>query len=442
MKEMKYRKKMKRSGGWAILMVAQAAALAMGRAEVGKAEEGGGSLTVYLSQFQAEYYGEGIQEFRELYPEVNLELAAYSMTEPLSSSEKVKTELMAGKGPDLLLFSSLGLDDVHKLLAAGAFAPLDEFMTPERGWEAEDYVETVIEGGRFDGTQYVIPLNYRIPLVLASEEGLQEIGFDTAACRDTVSFLQETASLYGKEYSDQILAEPGCFSIFPQQLNGDFLDYKGGELGVNREELRAACEAYRQIFEEDTYGADYLDLSWYGKGTALLERKAYLDGESGIDMLLQNAVAVAGAETPVMLPFLSEEGTTAAISEYAGIRATSENKENAWRLLQILLGEKMQRQAAFGTPYIPVRKSVVEEDIWDKLDEIIESGKTEMTVGDPGQEFVEEYLNYLTAPGRAVFFSSLAREFIVTMIPYFEGEEEYEECLEEFENYARIYLTE
>lgn len=420
------------------LILAGLAALALGGAAAGK-EEG---LSVYLSEYQAKYYGEGIQSFRETYPEVELELVTYSMMEPLSSSEKVKTQLMAGKGPDLLLFSSLGLDDVHKMLAAGAFAPLDEYMTAENGWNGEDFVDKVMDGGRFEGTQYVLPLNYRINLMLASREGLEEIGFNLSACGDTVSLLREVAALFDKEHEEQILAEPGWFSAFPQELDGDFLNYRKGELGVDREELRAACEAYSRIFEEDNYGDSYMDLSWYGRGTAILERRAYISGGSSITALLQDAVAIAAEETPVLLPFLSSEGTTAAISEYAGIRATSENQQNAWNFLMILLSEDMQKKSAAGTGYVPVRKSAVESDVREKLNEAVVSGEAEMAVKEPPEEFTEEYLQYLMSPGRAVFFNSLARDFISTMVPFFEGESGYEECLEEFERYAKIYLTE
>ncbi len=41
-----------------------------------------------------------------------------------------------------------------------------------------------------------------------------------------------------------------------------------------------------------------------------------------------------------------------------------------------------------------------------------------------------------------MFPNDLSRKFIERMLPYLEGEGEYEDCLKEFENYAGIYLTE
>lgn len=114
-------------------------------------------VSVSLSEDQLEYYAEGLGEFQSLYPEVTLEVESYSMNDLMSSSERIKTQLMSGKGPDLLLLNSYGADDVYKIMKAGVFAPLDEYMTEENGWQEKEYVETVIEGADLPEANILCP---------------------------------------------------------------------------------------------------------------------------------------------------------------------------------------------------------------------------------------------------------------------------------------------
>lgn len=426
-----------------VLTVVFAALLIAGGSQAVQAEETGGSLTLYMSSEEEQYYMAGIEEFRETYPEVELVIDSYGMNDLMSSAEKVKTQLMAGKGPDLLLMNSYGNDDVYKLLAAKVFASLDEFMTEENGWNREDYADTVIDGGRFEGAQYVMPLSYQVRLALASGEGLLEAEFDMDACVDTLSVMQETAKLYDLEYSNRILADLAQFMIFPQLLNDDFLDYSTGSLGVDNQELREACEAYARMYEEEVE-ENLGELAYYGYGKDILDHQAYICVPNGIDIFLMAATAIASEETPVILPLgRRDEGAAAVVMKYAGIRANSENQQNAWNMLRILLGEEMQRAAAEKTGYVSVRKSVLETDIQEKLKKALTDGREYTDVADPGSEFLEKYKNYLMNPGRSIFVSNLAAEkFYNSMVPFYAGEADYEECLAEFQEYVKIYLSE
>ena len=402
-------------------------------------------LSLYINEYQKSYYKEGIEEFRETYPDVELELVTLGMTEPLSSVQKVKTEMMAGEGPDLLLFSSLGIDDVNKYMAAGAYAPLDEYMAADKEGDSDAYVSKVMEGGQFNGKQYVMPLNYSVQVILSSQEALEEAGFDIAACTDMLSIMQQISALYETDYKYQILADCSMFIFFPQQLKGEFMDYATGKIGTDRKELRAACDAYQNIFYEDSHADSLMDQGYYSHGTSILDRKAYIAAMSGgLTVSLQQVAAISAKETPVLIPITKGDGKPIAqIREYAGIRANSENKENAWNMLRILMSENMQTQMAGAYNAAPVFKSAIDAQIQESIEEAVSDGAKEgVETGPIDEQLKEKYLDYLKNPGTAMFPNDLSRKFIERMLPYLEGEGEYEDCLKEFENYAGIYLTE
>lgn len=408
-----------------------------------KADENS-SLTLYMSEEQEHYiYAKALEEFRQTWPEVELNVITYSMDEMMADPVRMKTELMAGGGPDLLLFNSWGTDDVYKLLAAGVFAPLDAFMTPENGWEEASYVMPVVEGGRFDGTQYVIPLNYDLRLGIASREGLEEIGFDLGACTDTVSVLKEIAALYDADYSDRILADGAQLMSFPQHLGDSFLNYEDGEIGVDQAVLQEACTAYCRMYEEELDNI-FGEFRYYGYGKDILERRAYVAVPIAMEGYLSAAAAIAAQDTPVILPFCTSGGKLLAeVRLYAGIRANSENKQNAWNMLRLFLQEEMQSTLASYTSYIPVQRAALEAAIEENLSEVMEGGREMLEIGEPGAEFLEEYKKMLTEPDGSIFLSDLtAQKFFSAMEPFYAGDADYEECLAEFEEYVKIYLTE
>lgn len=402
------------------------------------------SLTLFLGSDQESYYAPGIEEFRQKYPEVELTVEVYSLNELVFSQEKIKTQLMAGEGPDLLLLDSMGTDDVEKLLKSGVFAPLDTFMTEENGWDASQYVMPAIEAGRFDGIQYVMPLNYRMPMFLSSKEALEEIGFSMEAAQDTGSLLQEISSLYEKEHKDRILLEASGLMPFPQFLEGKFLDYEAGTIGLDSQALQNACEAFKNLHLE-TQETSLGEGGYYGSGVKILEREGYLTLPTGIDTMLMPASAIAVQETPVLLPLRAgKEGAVAEVAQYAGIRANSENPEAAWKMLEILLGEEMQKAAAQVSITMPVLISAQEAKKETAVSQTLEDAKAEgVQAVSPGEDFLEEYWNILRNPEKVIFANSVCMlEFYSRMLPFYEGQGTYEDCIQDFESYIQIYLSE
>lgn len=102
--------------------------------------------------------------------------------------EKLRTEIMAGKGPDVYLLESdqdniaevrsYLLENPYQAMQSGALAPLDEYMEGDTYWENSTYNEAFLKAGRFDGRQYIIPLS-GYWFVLAQKSGIDEMEGDT-----------------------------------------------------------------------------------------------------------------------------------------------------------------------------------------------------------------------------------------------------------------------
>lgn len=405
------------------------------------------SLSLLLNTAQEDQYAEAIARFREEYPEVDLEVEVYNESETglLQGMNQVYTELMAGKGPDLLLGYNYGIGDIYKMMKAQVYAPLDEFMEADERWKEEDYVKAAVESGRFGGNQYVMPLTYEAYLVITSEEAMRDAGISEEDCADVLSFMKAVSGLYETDYSERILADGGQLVDFPMILGKEFLDYEKGGIAVESQILEEACSAYAAMYEEDmNYPDTYAESGNFGMGTAITERRAYCFVPVGISGGLHASVAIAASETPKILPLRNSEGEAMGrIMAYAGIRANSKNKQNAWNLLRILMSEEMQKKQSRLMSDCPVSKGALEEKIGKQLSWAMENGEEDAAIGELSDEFLEEYRNCLTEIQNCVYVSEICvSEFYNDMAPFYEGTEEYGECLERFANYAKIYLTE
>lgn len=396
------------------------------------------SLNLYLSTWEQEYFQSAITAFQQQYPEVELSIETW---DPYASSlfgeaEKLASRLMAGEGPDLLVSENFPTQDLRKLMKAGVYAPLDEFMAQEDIWNDENYVMSVIDGGKFNGIQYVMPMSYSPLLVVSSKEAMEEAGLTASECPDTLSLLKALAALSDAGVQDRVLASYAQLGAFPLCLDGDFLNYETGEIGTDPQILREACEAYAKLYEEDTAlvdgGGDYA-----GYGEAIVERRAYCTATSytgTIASSLEVAGAIAASETPAVIPFRNAQGEAVVnVRAYAGIRANSTNRQNAWNMLRLMLAEEAQRTYSLSRDSYSVVRPVLEETVRGYSDRApaLDSG------------FMEEFLDMVSKPQKCVFVTDVVTaEFKKAMEPFYYGEEDYEECAEEFKKFAQIYLTE
>lgn len=102
--------------------------------------------------------------------------------------QKLRTEIMAGKGPDVYLLEKEEenvieeaiplLENPYKTMQSGALAPLDEFMEKDSYWEDSTYNEVILKAGQYDETQYILPMSVRYD-VLPRTNDMEEMTGDT-----------------------------------------------------------------------------------------------------------------------------------------------------------------------------------------------------------------------------------------------------------------------
>ena len=130
------------------------------------------TLVVY-SDGTASFLSNAIGIFKKTYPGVNVAVKSLGQDEYLSL---IRTEIPAGKGPDLLVSTAKELPDVYKTMVTGIFEDLNPYFSNDGEIDLSDFNEGVLNGGILRERRYLVPIMYGLNTVLTTEEALAENG--------------------------------------------------------------------------------------------------------------------------------------------------------------------------------------------------------------------------------------------------------------------------
>lgn len=406
-------------------------------------------LSIYASG-KSELLSAALNQYRKLYPDVEVELIKPQKTsnsvEAQEQYNQVLTQLMAGKGPDILLVDDQGMD-IEKLVRQGVFADMEPYFKAD-GFDWEPYNRAVMDAGVWNGKRFVIPLSYSFDLLCTTQTALEETGFDVEACKDFKGFLDETT-----RYMDDPAQTRRLFSDW-FDVGFDFY-YKSGISVIDYDEktvdfsdplLTSAIHWNRTVRETHPYSASIDHLI----GAAAVRDHQALWTTSGTGVLFDlffTAGALRTVDETVMMPIRDVNGGIQAhIDSPMVVRGNSENLQNAYDFLKILLSLELQDEV-FGS--MPVLDSAAE----NYLNRGFGSHSPEGTHGfastthrgsaldDPSQEEIQQILD-LTHEVTGAYYSNPYTSVGLLMGRYISGYEEYEETLEKAQSALELYLTE
>ena len=111
--------------------------------------EATGELTVYAAvDWSSSIMSRAVALFRDLSPDVEVDYQIFEMDELML---KIRTEIPAGRGPDLLLFSQVELPDVYKTMTTGLFEDLNPYFAADGGIDLDAFIRPVMDEGLIGG---------------------------------------------------------------------------------------------------------------------------------------------------------------------------------------------------------------------------------------------------------------------------------------------------
>ena len=248
----------------------------------------------------------------------------------------LRTEIMAGKGPDLFVcLSGLGwcwdqADHTGQFVNAlfqfpqqamerSMFLPLDGYIEKAQFMEWDKLTPIIMEAGRTDKGQLLLPMTYTMPVAYFKEEDV-EFRLDTGLTwKDMLSGPPELAAAAGSSHMSLQSA-----ALWPMA------DYKGDKLTVTEEELLEYVTLRREA-EERLKTVDVPDCT-----TQSLKPAIWFDDDYGKDNEL------------TLIPVYSRSGGyTAVATSFLGININTRRPDDAFFVADYLMSKEAQQSKLY-----------------------------------------------------------------------------------------------
>ncbi len=403
-----------------------------------------GSLTVYTTDMLGVTLNPAVEIFKRLYPGVNV------TTKTLGDDEYealIRTEIPAGRGPDLLFSFGIDLPDIYKTVSADIFEDLDPYLRSDLDYRPEDYVEGVMDGGLYRGGRYFLPVEYLCPILETTEETLADAGL-TPEDFSTWERFTDALIRYKERVpeGDMLLVPLGhqnavdLYDLY-EYAGLDVIDYANGTAAVDETKMKKIADAARLYYREER--AFYMNNTL---GEALAERKGLFVGELNATYSIYGLMRGLRSleETPLMLAMPDcRDGMTAQICSLAAIPQGAKNKRNAYRLLMILLSEELQGgRSSAGLSNLriglPVNKNALRGMVYGTNQAYPDVDGVVITEKDADTLFA-----LVSAPtGTTIIPPVIKRYLQLEIMPYVRRDKPWSDCYKRFRSTLELYASE
>lgn len=285
--------------------------------------------------------------YRAQYPEVEVNLLKPETNGDFDLEQELFTQvaaqIMAGEGPDVFIIDDTVMD-VEKLVRQGIFADMEPFFQAD-DFDWSPYNQTIMDGGVWNGKRFTIPLGYDFPLLITTREALEETGFDMEKCKDYRGFLEETTRYMENLTRKRRLFHNPLTVVNITEFSGlSIADYDAKTIDLSSPVFQEGFQWYKTVMETHPNGTD-LDGDW------LTGAAAVRDGNALWTPSLMGALhdfygdfgALKTTGDAVMMPVRDLNGGIQASIKYpVAVRANSENLQNAYDYIKILLSPEVQ----------------------------------------------------------------------------------------------------
>lgn len=400
-------------------------------------------LKVYAVRSEA-LYTTAIDAYMKEHSEENIQVTSFDSYEDMET--QLKTELMSGAGPDVLLFNSFyNSEDMYKLCTGNSLLALDEQV---RSLTRDEYFEEILDAGVMNGHQYFVPLSWNVLQVYSSEKAIDGKEYD----EPYTAIVEEAAALAAEDnygLSSLQIGRADVVQLFVEASGELLVDPKTGELIVEKEKLQRTAE-YVKVFYDNMdkmrsittkYRNDFAGA--VSHLTFLIEDYPFMSNFRFYETLYPQYVS---SDMQVMFYEQYEGGMTAQIIQYGAVNANTKCADKAWDFLRCLLDDasvemnfsKYDEQTIY---YAPVNKKVYEECV--KQLETEKGPGPNRKVGPLSEESGEMLLNLPSQITLGVIpnaaLGTLVQECLA---PYLSGTDSFDHCYDELLQQLKLYLNE
>ncbi|SHI74490.1 extracellular solute-binding protein [Lutispora thermophila] len=306
-----------------------------------------------------------IRKFEQKYPDIKIKFEAHD------NLQQINTELLTGKGPDILCGKYPAMGYITK----GVFLDLNQMINEDSEFNREDYNEAVIEGSKYGDALYIMPITYIKQFYIGNKKLLEDNKIEVDiewTWRDLYEIMEKVKSkgiyaapIYPEEYILSRLVKDGL---------DYYIDWEKKEARFDFKEFRETLRLLKNIKSGNFEHPEAEPYPRNGRNMELLLNNTlfYPDFHSG----KYESVYIHSpySDNIILLPRPKPEyGDTKAFIAYnAGINSKSKYKDEAWEFIKFLLRDDIQ--SYIGEKDIPVNKRAGEKVLENQLERMRKYG--------------------------------------------------------------------
>lgn len=314
----------------------------------------GSALVICVESHNAVFYTDLAELYTLRYPNRAIEFVTLPSlggpSETVSPDDReaallqVRTQVMSGRGPDLFLLDNAFWDynivqggsplfpELDKSMAAGVFADWNTIWAESEAGLPADYIAPLLEAGQLEGGQYLLPLSCDVYALLMDGERWAEAAPPTTDFAAWADWLTRACGGWAWAGSTTTAGEP-----FLAGAGLPTVDVATGEVRMTTELLADRLAALEATTAMDApwagvpAPAGFSQWPWRDHGL-------WLGGLTGV---FTNGDVLNAPLQAVAVP-AHDGGLAAYMHTWAGVRANSTRKQEAWDFVRLLLETGVQ----------------------------------------------------------------------------------------------------
>ena len=372
---------------------------------------------------------------------------------------KMSTEIMAGKGPDIIsLNQKLPFE---KLIDNGSFADIDELAELYKSdIDFDDYNSTIMDCGIYNGKRYIIPIAYCPNILITTQEILDKYNLENT----NFSFKELEIRLSDKDHSYALFGNKDeTYKFFLSYVN-EYVDFYNKTTEFSSDEFTESLDYIGKMIRNDNSRKE--GTTWDIIGNYLFRTSQLSFDGSMMSTLNSYFYIYNNNSTPVIIPNYNKKANAVSAFVQCGIALNnnSNNKEKALAFIQYVLSYDIQKlwSESSSSPSIVVRALPVNKAAFEyvidytskRVYDINDDGEYEKSEEEYSDEiktkFFNEYLDMINSISSCTLYDYLEFEntyYNSSVIgdivnDYLNGDISKEKFIRQLTAATEIYLTE
>lgn len=360
-------------------------------------------------------------------------------------NSKLSAELMAGKGPDIVLYDSSynGISNMEKMMSLDVFADYNELIkndSSDSSINLKNYNEVVMDSGIYNGKRYFMPISYMPNFLITTTKLSDEYSIDTSKSITYEKSPKVLSKYLNKAKKSENMS--GFYNVNEElyaliDSNIDFFN-KTNTLQSDKflNNLNALSELILPADKNNSLGTDPLELVL--KGNTMFASLYQITGSEPNGMGYIYYYFKSNSQTPLIMNNLSdsEDTSSAFIDKGFLINNNSDKKESAFKFVKYMLSEDVQCNSEVGLPVNKAaQKNLIEE---------IDLDSYNMEKDSDYNNFISNYSNALDGINKCGFRNDYFNNSIINDVvsKYVSGDITEKQFIKEIQGKTQLYLNE